>query len=348
MYLKAGTQGINKLNPRWEKGIWLGVRDETGEIVVGTPEGVIKARDLKRLPPGEERWNSDGIASVKGTPWEPVPGRAADTIPVRVRLAEEECDIAQPSIGEPKEEIKRRAIISREDVVKVGFTVGCPGCSAISRKARAENHTEACRLRIEKALIESGGAKAKQISDGIERFDEHMAKKMRPEGRPGSSSDGTNTNKSDSTSTPSTSTEPGTTTVKKRPRDSTEQEQSVRKYQAQEEDDVEETNADTMIELIKHANYGHCDARQCNLDADNQFNNFVCSVEHTTREFWDDLSGKELVPSLVMKARTEEIGELAKHGVYQKVPITECWNKTGAAPIGTRWVDVNKGDDEHK
>ena len=40
----------------------------------------------------------------------------------------------------------------------------------------------------------------------------------------------------------------------------------------------------------------------------------------------------------------EEIGELAKHGVYEKVPITECWNKTGAAPIGTRWVEVNKGD----
>ena len=41
----------------------------------------------------------------------------------------------------------------------------------------------------------------------------------------------------------------------------------------------------------------------------------------------------------------EELGELAKHGVYEKVPVTECWNKTGQPPIGTRWVDVNTGDE---
>ena len=166
-------------------------------------------------------------------------------------------------------------------------------------------------MRIEKALIESGGAKAKQISEGIERFDEHMAKKMRPEeptGRPGSSGDGTNANKCDSTNAPSISTEPGTATERKRQRDSTEQEQSVRKYQAQEDDDIEDDKNNAMIELIKHANFGHCDARQCDWEADNQFNKVVCSVEQNTRELWDDLSGKELVPSLVMKARTEEIG----------------------------------------
>ena len=38
------------------------------------------------------------------------------------------------------------------------------------------------------------------------------------------------------------------------------------------------------------------------------------------------------------------MGELAKHGVYVKVPVSECWNSTGAALKGTRWVDVNKGD----
>merc|ERR1711873_169630 len=62
-------------------------------------------------------------------------------------------------------------------------------------------------------------------------------------------------------------------------------------------------------------------------------------------EHWDDLSGKPLNPELVKRARLEEMGELAKHRVYEKVPISECWNKTGSGPIGTRWVDVNKGDD---
>ena len=41
------------------------------------------------------------------------------------------------------------------------------------------------------------------------------------------------------------------------------------------------------------------------------------------------------------------MGEFAKHEVYKKVPIEDCWNATGAAPIGTRWVDVNKGDERN-
>ena len=40
------------------------------------------------------------------------------------------------------------------------------------------------------------------------------------------------------------------------------------------------------------------------------------------------------------------MGELAKHKAYEKVPIAECWNRTGLEPIGTRWVDINKGDDD--
>ena len=31
--------------------------------------------------------------------------------------------------------------------------------------------------------------------------------------------------------------------------------------------------------------------------------------------------------------------------MYEKVPIEECWANTGKDPIGTRWVDVFKGDD---
>jgi predicted TPR repeat methyltransferase len=41
----------------------------------------------------------------------------------------------------------------------------------------------------------------------------------------------------------------------------------------------------------------------------------------------------------------EEMKEINKHNVYEKVPIEERWTNTGKDPIGTRWVDVNKGDD---
>ena len=47
MYLKMGTRGRDKLDSRWEQGVWLGVKDTSGEIIIGTPDGVVKARDFK-------------------------------------------------------------------------------------------------------------------------------------------------------------------------------------------------------------------------------------------------------------------------------------------------------------
>jgi len=64
-----------------------------------------------------------------------------------------------------------------------------------------------------------------------------------------------------------------------------------------------------------------------------------------THEFRDNMTGKPLEAHMVRTARQEEMDEVNKHQVYDKVPIEECWAKTGKAPIGTRWVDINKGDD---
>ena len=66
-----------------------------------------------------------------------------------------------------------------------------------------------------------------------------------------------------------------------------------------------------------------------------------------SEEFCDNISGEWIDPGMVRKARREEMLEFAKHGVYVKVPVEECLSKTGAGPIGTRWVDVNKGDKVH-
>ena len=63
------------------------------------------------------------------------------------------------------------------------------------------------------------------------------------------------------------------------------------------------------------------------------------------KEFWDDMSGKKLKEEKVRIAREEEMIEVRKHKVYEKVPISECWKETGQGPIGTRWVDINKGDE---
>ena len=49
MYLKAGSVGKEKFGCRWERGIYLGTRDESGEGIIGTPDGVVRAKDFRRI-----------------------------------------------------------------------------------------------------------------------------------------------------------------------------------------------------------------------------------------------------------------------------------------------------------
>ena len=70
-------------------------------------------------------------------------------------------------------------------------------------------------------------------------------------------------------------------------------------------------------------------------------------VEHDAEEWrssWDDISGEKLDPKFAREARMEEIRGIHQMKVYRKVPITMCMDETGKRPIGTRWVDTNKGD----
>ena len=60
---------------------------------------------------------------------------------------------------------------------------------------------------------------------------------------------------------------------------------------------------------------------------------------------WDDVSGTELDPVFALKARAEEMEQFRKHEVYEKVKEEVCWAVTGKAPIGTRWIDINQGDE---
>ena len=61
---------------------------------------------------------------------------------------------------------------------------------------------------------------------------------------------------------------------------------------------------------------------------------------------FDDQSGAPLKPELMRQARRDEIDYFKKMNVYQKVPVHEAWQETGKGPIGVRWVDINKGDED--
>ena len=59
---------------------------------------------------------------------------------------------------------------------------------------------------------------------------------------------------------------------------------------------------------------------------------------------WDDVSGAELVPAGVKKARAEEVEYIRKIRLYEKVLVEQCYQRIDKAPITIRWIDINKGD----
>ena len=56
-YLKQRSKGKDKADIRWGHGIWLGVKETSGEHIIGTGEGVVKARDIRRRAMEDDRWN---------------------------------------------------------------------------------------------------------------------------------------------------------------------------------------------------------------------------------------------------------------------------------------------------
>ena len=59
----------------------------------------------------------------------------------------------------------------------------------------------------------------------------------------------------------------------------------------------------------------------------------------------DGVSGAALDPKLVVKARQLEMDYFGKMGVYHKVP-RKTMQQHGGRTIGTRWIDINNGDEE--
>ena len=64
-------------------------------------------------------------------------------------------------------------------------------------------------------------------------------------------------------------------------------------------------------------------------------------------EFYDDVSGKQLPKDETIKARLAEMKQVYAHNIYTKRPIQECCDKTGEGPVGTKWLEINKGDEDN-
>ena len=103
-YLKAGSKGRYKSTSRWETGVYLGVREESGEVIIGTDSGVIKSSTFKRKTSLEERYDKKRFLGMKGTPWEPTPGVNSSSIRTSIIVP----DTDRERGGFETQELKRR------------------------------------------------------------------------------------------------------------------------------------------------------------------------------------------------------------------------------------------------
>ena len=111
---------------------------------MGTDQGVIKVRTIRRMGNMADRWDKKRLASMKGVPWEPIPGREGIAIKSRVHFREENKPEEGVEEGKEREVIRRRAKITVEDMEGMGVTPNCRGCEAYKKGQRVRLHSEVC------------------------------------------------------------------------------------------------------------------------------------------------------------------------------------------------------------
>ena len=70
--MQPGTRVRDKYEVRWQRGVWHGITDRTGETIIGTKDGVIKVPDVRSMEE-TEAWNQQWFNDIRGMPWEPIP-----------------------------------------------------------------------------------------------------------------------------------------------------------------------------------------------------------------------------------------------------------------------------------
>ena len=129
---KVTSVPTGNLDQRWDHGIWVGKALMTDDHIILTENWVQKARSLHRVPP-EARFVISELKKVRGLPWNGMAENLKATI------------VTQQDQGPSGH---RRVYLTTEVEARHGATPGCSGCVGLGP------HTEACRVRLEKALAD--------------------------------------------------------------------------------------------------------------------------------------------------------------------------------------------------
>ena len=176
----------------WQKGVFVGVRGQSGEIAISTKGGVFKTRTVQRRPL-DERWTSTSADEVAWVPW-------------WTSEADPQCDgerletvkLSEKTVVEEKVEAERavptRFAIKKDDLLKHGYSAKCPGCKAILSGTARQGHSEECRKRMAREMsdvekvVTSRTRREEFMKKCLEEDDANQKKRRMPDAGASSSS----------------------------------------------------------------------------------------------------------------------------------------------------------------
>mgnify|MGYP005710615717 CR=1 FL=1 len=173
-----------KLMPRWESGIYLGVNESSQELIMGTPTGAVKASEFKRKGSEEESWNLSELSTMQGSPWKPDPNTAGYEVKTRV-IVPIIREPGEPNQPDTKPIISRGIAVKRAEYLAMGPTPGCYGCKALVRGDTSHKpHNAECRQRIIEWLkAQDSQSIQSRLASAQERLEEHEGEEENPVGR---------------------------------------------------------------------------------------------------------------------------------------------------------------------
>ena len=140
-----------KLEPRWRPGVWIGIDQRTNEAIIGTDQGTVKARSIRRRP-SSSRWVKEEINKIRGSPRDPAQEPSPHHEASSAQDAAPPPQVHRPDV-EPEVPPPRQLYITKRDLTKYGYTVGCQGCIAMEHGRQRKPHSETCRKRIRDAML---------------------------------------------------------------------------------------------------------------------------------------------------------------------------------------------------
>ena len=356
----------HKLEPRWQAGIYCGVRLGTTEKIIATEDGVVVVQSIRRKPK-ELRWDADLFKKAKGTPWAPQPKKAARPdealeLPAAVAIEPELPDEPATDVeAGPKPELLKRVYLRQQDLDRHGYTASCPACDLIRVGISREgvNHTEFCRSRVVGEMAKTDEGKKRLAAAKLK---ETPRSKLRVAEAPSEPSPPTAPVAKRSTEEASTqeaqvSKKPKAEEAKRARLDAGGSSAGPAQGPASEGPSAMEVSGPEPASSSKRPHPGGDEGDMVLDFLLSLRTGFLASVagdpypvceekfdtdiyEKFETSYWDDVSGKPLRPELVQEARKEEVSTINEMGVWEVIPRPK-----GEKVITTRWVDVNKKDE---